>query len=170
MGKLLVLDKSKSVKFIQFGDFRMKNYLILIFIFILLGIGCARTRNEILLDSQIPPDNQLIKITAEDLAGDFARGKKRSVTQDNDADKKYLGKWLKITGSVSSYYDNKDGFGYNLTLETFGGDPRVGCVGNYQAKDSEIVLKKSQEVTIVGKLISGGNASILYLNPCKIIK
>jgi hypothetical protein len=148
----------------------MRNLLPLSFIFILLVLGCAKTRNEVLLDSLIPPDEQLIKISADDLASDFTRGKKRSLTQDNDADKKYSGKWVKVTGIVDNVYDKGDGFGYNITLDTFGGDPRVECIGNFQENDPKILPKENQEIIIVGKLVSSGNASTLYLNPCKFIK
>jgi hypothetical protein len=116
----------------------------------------------------MPPDDQLIKISARDLAKDYAHGKVRS--SDNKADEKYLAKWLKVTGTVDSFYDKKDGFGYTIKLETFAGDPAVECVGNYEGKGSEITLKEKQEITVAGKLVGGGNARTLSLNPCKFIK
>ena len=148
----------------------MKNLLPLLAIVVFFGLACTRSTNETLLDSQVPPDEQLIRISAEDLARDFVRGKKRSITQDNDADKKNLGKWLKVTGSASAFESEKNGFGYEIKLETFGVDPKVGCRGNYQENDVELGLRNGQEVTIVGRLVGGGNATTLYLTPCKFIK
>ena len=146
----------------------MRNLFLVLFLFVLLILGCQKERTPVLSDSQIPPDEQLIKISARNLAADYAHGKTRS--SDNKADEKYLAKWLKVTGVVDSFYDKKDGFGYTVKLETFAGDPAVECAGNYDGKGSEINLKEKQEITVVGKLVSGGNARNLYLNPCKMIK
>ena len=146
----------------------LKNSLLALFILFLVITGCRRDRNHVLLDSEIPPDEQLIKISARDLAMDYAHGKTRS--SENKADQKYLGKWLKVTGTVDSFYDKKDGLGYTLELESFAGDPDVVCVGNYAGKDSEITLKENQETTVVGKLVGGGNSRTVSLNPCKVIK
>ena len=134
----------------------------------MLILGCQKERTPVLSDTQIPPDEQLIKISARNLAADYAHGKTRS--SDNKADEKYLGKWLKVTGVVDSFYDKKDGFGYNMKLETFAGDAAVECIGNYEGKGPEITLKENEEITVVGKLVGGGNARTLYLNPCKLIK
>lgn len=146
----------------------MKYLLPVLFLFVLLILGCQRERTPVLSDSQIPPDEQLLKISAGNLAADYAHGKTRS--SDNKADEKYLGKWLKVTGVVDSFYDKKDGFGYTIKLETFAGDPAVECVGNYDVKGSEITVKENQEITVVGKLVGGGNARTLSLNPCKFIR
>jgi hypothetical protein len=146
----------------------MKSLLLVLLIFVLLILGCQRDRTQVLSDSEIPPDEQLIKISARNLAADYAHGKTRS--SDNKADEKYLGKWLKVTGVVDSFYDKKDGLGYVIKLETFGGDAAVECFGNYDGKGSEINLKEKQEITVVGKLAGGGNARTLSLNPCKLIK
>lgn len=150
----------------------MKNFLPLSLVFILLILGCERisTPNEVLLDSQIPPEEKLIKLSARDLAEAFTRGKKRSSIQGNDADGKYSGKWLKVNGVIDSFSDKRDGFGYDITFDTFGGDPRVACAGNQQQGAPEINLRKNQKITVVGKLVSSGNASTLYLNPCKFIE
>ena len=146
----------------------MKNLFLVLFLFVLLILGCQKERTPVLSDTQIPPDEQLIKISARNLAADYAHGKTRS--SDNKADEKYLGKWLKVTGVADSFYDKKDGFGYNVKLETFAGDPAVECVGNNDGKGSEITLKENQEITVVGKLVGGGNTRTLSLNPCKFIK
>ena len=146
----------------------MKNLFLVLFLFVLLILGCQKERTPVLSDSQIPPDEQLIKISARNLAADYAHGKTRS--SDNKADEKYLGKWLKVTGVVDSFYDKKDGFGYNIKLETFAGDAAVECIGNYEGKGSEITLKENEEITVVGKLVGGGNTRTLSLNPCKFIK
>jgi len=146
----------------------MKNLLLVLFLFILLTPGCKRDRHEVLSDSQIPSDEQLIKISAENLAKEYAHGKTRSF--DNKADERYLAKWLKVTGTVDSFYDKKDGFGYTIKFETFAGDPDVECFGNYEGKGAEITLTENQEITVVGKLIGGGNTRSLSLNPCKFIK
>ena len=146
----------------------MKNLFLVLFLFVLLILGCQKERTPVLSDSQIPPDEQLIKISARNLAADYAHGKTRS--SDNKADEKYLGKWLKVTGLVDSFYDKKDGFGYNIKLETFAGDAAVECIGNYEGKGPEITLKENEEITVVGKLVGGGNTRTLSLNPCKFIK
>jgi len=146
----------------------MKNLFLVLFLFVLLILGCQKERTPVLSDSQIPPDDQLIKISARNLAADYAHGKTRS--SDNKADEKYLGKWLKVTGVVDSFYDKKDGFGYNIKLETFAGDAAVECIGNYEGKGPEITLKENEEITVVGKLVGGGNTRTLSLNPCKFIK
>ncbi len=146
----------------------MKKSLLALFILFFVIAGCRRDRNQVLLDSQIPPDDQLIKISARDLAMDYSQGKSRS--SQNKADEKYLGKWLKVTGTVDSFHDKKDGFGYTLELETFAGDQDLVCVGNYEGTGSEITLQENQEVTVVGKLVGGGNNRSLSLNPCKVIK
>ena len=146
----------------------MKNLFLVLFSFVLLILGCQKERTPVLSDSQIPPDEQLIKISARNLAADYAHGKTRS--SDNKADEKYLGKWLKVTGVVDSFYDKKDGFGYNIKLETFAGDAAVECIGNYEGKGPEITLKENEEITVVGKLVGGGNTRTLSLNPCKFIK
>ena len=146
----------------------MKNLFLVLFLFVLLILGCQKERTPVLSDTQIPPDEQLIKISARNLAADYAHGKTRS--SDNKADEKYLGKWLKVTGVVDSFYDKKDGFGYNIKLETFAGDAAVECVGNYEGKGPEITLKENEEITVVGKLVGGGNTRTLSLNPCKFIK
>jgi len=146
----------------------MKNLFLVLFLFVLLILGCQKERTPVLSDTQIPPDEQLIKISARNLAADYAHGKTRS--SDNKADEKYLGKWLKVTGVVDSFYDKKDGFGYNIKLETFAGDAAVECIGNYEGKGSEITLKENEEITVVGKLVGGGNTRTLSLNPCKFIK
>jgi len=146
----------------------MKNLFLVLFLFVLLILGCQKERTPVLSDSQIPPDEQLIKISARNLAADYAHGKTRS--SDNKADEKYLGKWLKVTGVVDSFYDKKDGFGYNIKLETFAGDAAVECIGNYEGKGPEITLKENEEITVVGKLVGGGNTRTLSLNPCKFIK
>lgn len=146
----------------------MKNCSPILFIFLLLICGCQKERNPVLSDSQIPPDDQLIKITARNLAMDYAHGKTRS--SENRADEKYLNRWLKVTGIVDSFYDKKNGLGYSIKLETFAGDPDVQCIGNYDGKDSEIIVKEKQEITVVGKLVSGGNTRSLSLTPCKFIK
>ena len=67
-------------------------------------------------------------------------------------------------------YDKKDGFGYTIKLETFAGDAAVECFGNYDGKGSEVNLKEKQEITVVGKLVGGGNTRTLSLNPCKLVK
>ena len=54
----------------------MKNLLPLLAIVVFFGLACTRSTNETLLDSQVPPDEQLIRISAEDLARDFVRGKR----------------------------------------------------------------------------------------------
>ncbi|HKP35260.1 MAG TPA: hypothetical protein VJT71_00265 [Pyrinomonadaceae bacterium] len=146
----------------------MKNPLLALLILFLVVAGCKRDRNQVLLDSEIPPDEQLIKISARDLAKDYAHGKTRS--SSNRADEKYLNKWMKVNGTVDSFYDKKDGFGYTVEFDTFAGDPDVVCVGNYEGKNSEITLEDNQEVSVVGKLGGGGNARTLTLNPCKVIK
>jgi len=146
----------------------MKNLFLVLFLFVLLILGCQKERTPVLSDTQIPPDEQLIKISARNLAADYAHGKTRS--SDNKADEKYLGKWLKVTGLVDSFYDKKDGFGYNIKLETFAGDAAVECIGNYEGKGPEITLKENEEITVVGKLVGGGNTRTLSLNPCKFIK
>jgi len=146
----------------------MKNLFLVLFLFVLLILGCQKERTPVLSDSQIPPDEQLIKISARNLAADYAHGKTRS--SDNKADEKYLGKWLKVTGVVDSVYDKKDGFGYTIKLETFAGDAAVECIGNYEGKGPEITLKENEEITVVGKLVGGGNTRTLSLNPCKFIK
>ena len=146
----------------------MKNLFLVLFLFVLLILGCQKERTPVLSDSQIPPDEQLIKISARNLAADYAHGKTRS--SDNKADEKYLGKWLKVTGVVDSFYDKKDGFGYTIKLETFAGDAAVECIGNYEGKGSEITLKENEEITVAGKLVGGGNTRTLSLNPCKFIK
>ena len=146
----------------------MKNLFLVLFLFVLLILGCQKERTPVLSDTQIPPDEQLIKISARNLAADYAHGKTRS--SDNKADEKYLGKWLKVTGVVDSFYDKKDGFGYNIKLETFAGDAAVECIGNYEGKGPEITLKENEEITVVGKLVGGGNTRTLSLNPCKFIK
>ena len=146
----------------------MENLFLVLFLFVLLILGCQKERTPVLSDSQIPPDEQLIKISARNLAADYAHGKTRS--SDNKADEKYLGKWLKVTGVVDSFYDKKDGFGYNIKLETFAGDAAVECIGNYEGKGPEITLKENEEITVVGELVGGGNTRTLSLNPCKFIK
>ena len=146
----------------------MKNLFLVLFLFGLLILGCQKERTPVLSDSQIPPDEQLIRISARNLAADYAHGKTRS--SDNKADEKYLSKWLKVTGVVDSFYDKKDGFGYTIKLETFAGDAAVECIGNYEGKGSEITLKENEEITVVGKLVGGGNTRTLSLNPCKFIK
>jgi hypothetical protein len=146
----------------------MKNLSLVLFIFVLLIPGCQKEKTPLLSDSEIPPDEQLIKISARNLAADYAHGKTRS--SDNRADEKYLYKWLKVTGVVDSFYDKKARFGYVIKLETFAGDAAVECIGNYEGKGSEVNLKEKQEITVVGKLVGGGNARTLSLNPCKLIK
>lgn len=42
----------------------MKNLLLVLFVFVLLILGCQREQNQVLSDSQIPPEEQLIKISA----------------------------------------------------------------------------------------------------------
>ena len=48
----------------------------------------------------------MIKISARNLAMDYAHAKTRTPT--SKADEKYLAKWLKVTGVVDSFYDKKD--------------------------------------------------------------
>lgn len=146
----------------------MKNLLVISFIFFFLLLGCQKTPNEVLLDSQIPPDEQLIKIKADDLATEFTRGRRRDTS--NDADNKFSGKWLKVSGTITQISDDGDAFGYGITLYTFAGNPKVACIGNFQENEPKVLPKKDQEIIVIGKLVSSGTAQTLYLNPCKFIK
>lgn len=142
-------------------------YLFLISVALgMVTIGCTAVRNEELSDSQIPPEDQLVKVAVETLASDFSRGKKKSLNQDNDAKKTYSYKWLKLTGRVDDVHDQGDGLGYTIK---FAADPSVQCIGNLPEGSSPALPKEGDNITVVGKLISDGSGASpsLILNPCK---
>ena len=146
----------------------MKNLWLIFVIVVLLILGCAHKPNEVLSDSQIPPDEKLIKISALELTSDYSYAKSRSRNLQNDADKKYLNQWLKVTGNISDihYFENdKD---YEITLRG-SGMTEVKCSGRLPENSSKPNLVEGQQVTIIGKLSSGGNFTTLGIKPCKLI-
>jgi hypothetical protein len=143
----------------------MKNVPVICALFIILILGCNSTPNEELRDDQIPPESQLILVDAARLSSDYASGKSfpKGVEKRNPANDKYLGKWLKVTGTVANFYNRTDGFKIALR-----GSPEIFCYGK-MPKNRGLELKTNQTVTVVGRLTSGGNFSSLDLNPCKAL-
>ncbi len=145
----------------------MKNTLLPVCIIILIVLACAVQKNKVPLDEQIPPADQLIEVRAEDLADDYRLGKRRgSGFPKNDADEKYLDKWVKVTGTVKSFYDKGKGLGYTLSLEGFISE--VSCIGNLPEDSRRTLPNEGQKAVIVGKVINGGPSNVL-INPCKFL-
>lgn len=146
----------------------MKNLWLVFIIFVLLVLGCAHKPNEYLQDNQIPPDEKLIKISALELTSDYSYAKSRSRNLQNDADKKYLNQWLKITGKVEDIHYFEDGRDYEITL-TGSGMMTVKCSGRLPENSPKPDLAEGNQAAIVGKLSSGGNFTTLGIKPCKLI-
>ncbi len=127
-----------------------KAYTIIIIGLFFLG-GCSRLRNE-----------PAIELSTADLETDYNES-------SSQADEKYIGRTLKVTGNIAHYAQIRGVVGISLERSRTEGEWRVICLVDKDSQpDVYSKLKQGQSITFVGTGNREKESTLIMIKDCKV--